>query len=206
MQQGQVDWVAFGNTIWTASSAVLQRFAAAGIQPVTYGAGIALANQIHLDRVCQSRMEKAISSLRSSHGFTNILWFGFGYQSFIETMAQTVVGIKCLAICSCLIGTHSADLAAWVLSELWQVSKFPEDYEPSHSQFLALVKASAGVVSGTQFSQCIDDMLGDQLWRQPEGSQYDQNYVRRIEDGVLEASNVKDIAVTLHGLFKVSRE
>ena len=205
MQQGQVDWVAFGNTIWTASSAVLQRFAAAGIQPVTYGAGIVLASQIHLDRVGQSRMEKAISSLRASPGFKNLLWFGFGYQSFVGTMAETVAGIKCLAICSCLAESHSEELAAWVLSEWWRVSKFPVEYEPSHAQFLALIKASAGVVSGTDFSQCLDTMLGEQLWRQPSGSHYTRYIVREIEDGVLEASNAKDIANTLHGLFKVSR-
>lgn len=50
-QQGQVDWVAFGNTVWSASAGVLQRFAAANVQPVTYGAGLALASQFQLDRL-----------------------------------------------------------------------------------------------------------------------------------------------------------
>lgn len=144
MQQGQVDWVAFGNTIWTASSAVLQRFAAAGIQPVTYGAGLVLFNQMHLDRVGQSRMETAVASLNTSSGWGKLLWFGFGYQSIVGTMAESLAGIKCLAICACLAESHSEKLAAWVLSELWRISNFPEEYEPSHSQFLALIKASAG--------------------------------------------------------------
>lgn len=205
MQQGQVDWVAFGNTIWTASSAVLQRFAAAGIQPVTYGAGLVLSNQMHLDRVGQSRMENAVKSLNTSSGWGKLLWFGFGYQSFVGTMAESLAGITCLAICACLAESHSEELAAWVLSELWRISDFPEDYEPSHSQFLALIKASAGVVSGTDFSRHIDTMLGDQLWRQPSGSHYTEFVVREMEDGVLEASNAKDIANALHGLFKISR-
>ena len=85
------------------------------------------------------------------------------------------------------------------------MSKYPDEYEPSHSQFLALIKASAGVVSGSDFSQCLDTMLGNQLWRQPSGSRYTQYVVREIEDGVLEASNAKDIANNLYGLFKVSR-
>ena len=113
MQQGQVDWVAFGNTIWTASSAVLQRFAAAGIQPVTYGAGLVLSNQMHLDRIGQSRMENAVSSLKSSSGWGKLLWFGFGYQSFVRTMAESLAGIKCLALCACLAESHSEELAAW---------------------------------------------------------------------------------------------
>lgn len=202
MQQGQVDWVAFGNTIWTASSAVLQRFAAAGIQPVTYGAGIVLSNQMHLDRVGQSRVEKAVKSLQSSYGFDKLLWFGFGYQSFVGTMAETVAGIKCLGICACLAEAHSEELAAWVLAELWRISGFPEDYEPSHSQLLALVKASAGVVSSSDFSKTINMMLGDQLWRPPSDSygQFPSN-----DYDILEASNAKDIANALHGLFKISR-
>lgn len=51
MQQGQVDWVAFGNTMWSASTAMLQRFASSGIQPVTYGAGLALAGQFKMSNL-----------------------------------------------------------------------------------------------------------------------------------------------------------
>ncbi|KAL8910019.1 MAG: hypothetical protein Q9171_004679 [Xanthocarpia ochracea] len=202
MQQGTVDWVAFGNTIWSASSAVLQRFAAAGIQPITYGAGIALSSQLHLDRVGQLRMEEAIGSLRSIFGLGKVLWFGFGYQSFVHTMAETVAEIKCLAICSCLAEAHTETLAAWVLSELWRVSAFPEHYEPSHAQFLALVKASAGVVSRSEFGKVLDTMLGNQLWRDPS---YLLRGFRGLDHGSLEASNARDIASALHRLFQISR-
>ncbi|KAL8739828.1 MAG: hypothetical protein Q9190_007405 [Brigantiaea leucoxantha] len=205
MQQGQVDWVAFGNTIWTASSAVLQRFATAGIQPVTYGAGLALSSQIRLDRKGQLRMEKAVASLRSISAFGKFLWFGFGYQDFAHALAETVPGLKCLALCACLAEAHPEDLAAWILSELWHISGFPEDYEPSHSQFLALVKASAGILSSTDFGRMLDTMLGNQLWEKPLGRDYSAQQVDELEEGVLEASNAKDIADTLHGLFKISR-
>lgn len=205
MQQGHVDWVAFGDTIWTATSAVLQRFAAAGIQPVTYGAGLLLFNQMHLDQVGQSRMENAVASLKASSSSGKLLRFGFGYQSIAGTMAESLAGIKCLAICACLAESHSAELAARVLSELWRKSNFAEEYEPCHSQFLALIKATAGVVTGTDFSVNLDVMLGDQLWREPSGSHYTTFLVRKMEDGVLEASNPKDIANALHGLFKISR-
>ncbi|KAL8859005.1 MAG: hypothetical protein Q9178_004486 [Gyalolechia marmorata] len=181
------------------------RFAAAGVQPVTYGAGIALSSQLHLDRVGQSRMEEAIGSVRSIFGLGKVLWFGFGYQSFVHTMAETVAGIKCLAICSCLAEAHTETLAAWVLSELWQVSAFPEQYEPSHAQFLALVKASAGVVSRSEFGKVLDTMLGNQLWRHPVGTDYSGHGVRDLDNGTLEASNAKDIASALHRLFQISR-
>ena len=35
VQHGQVDWVAFANTTVSASVSVMQRFSAAGVQPVT---------------------------------------------------------------------------------------------------------------------------------------------------------------------------
>ena len=53
MQQGQVDWVSFGKTVYQASFAVLQRLAAAGVQPVTHGGGLALAHRKHPAFTCQ---------------------------------------------------------------------------------------------------------------------------------------------------------
>lgn len=207
MQQGQVDWVAFGNTIWSASAAILQRFADAGIQPVTYGAGLGLASQFQLDRLGQWRMEKAVESLRTVPVFENLLWIGFGYQSVVRTMGETVAGLKLLALCACLTEIHSEEFSAWVLSDLWQVSGFPDEFAPSHTQFLALVKVTAGVVSATEFSTILDTMLGDQIWRQASesGSGYKNGEVSGLESGVLEASNAEDLAKALHGLFKVSR-
>ncbi|MCJ1430440.1 hypothetical protein MMC29_008358 [Sticta canariensis] len=208
VQQGQVDWVAFGNTIWSASAAILQRFAAAGIQPVTFGAGLVLASQFHLDRLGQWRMEKAVESLRAVPVLENLLYIGFGYQSVVRTMGETVAGLKSLALCACLTEVHSEEFSAWVLSELWQVSGFPDEFQPSYTQFLALVKVSAGVVSATEFGTVLDTMLGDQIWRQPSDSAsgYESGEASGFEDGVLTASTAKDLANALRGLFMVSRD
>ena len=127
--------------------------------------------------------------------FHQLLRIGFGYQSLVSTLAQTVGGIKCVALCSCLADVHTEVSAAWILSELWSVSGYPELYKPSHSQFLALVKACAGVVTETTFSRTVDDMLGDMLWKQPS---YDGREI--------EASNAHDIAKALQGLFRISRK
>lgn len=207
VQQGQVDWVAFGNTIWSASAAVLQRFAAANIQPVTYGAGLVLASQFQLDRLGQWRMEKAVESLRANPIFENLLWVGFGYQSVVRTMGESVAGLKSLALCACLTEVHSEEFSAWVLGELWQVLGFPDEFEPSHIQFLALVKVSAGVVAASEFSTILDTMLGDQIWRRPaeSGLGYDNVEISCMEAGILSSSNAKDLANALHGLFKVSK-
>jgi hypothetical protein len=50
LQQGQVDWVAFANTTVKTSISVLQRFSAAGVQPVTFAGGLALGSRLTLAR------------------------------------------------------------------------------------------------------------------------------------------------------------
>ena len=84
------------------------------------------------------------------------------------------------------------------------MSGFNQDYEPSHSQFLALGKASAGIVHDTDFNRIMNKMLGDQLWRQ-WGLRDTSPEVPDIDEAILEAFNAEDIAKVLHGLFKVSR-
>ena len=195
VQQGQVDWVAFGRTTWTATSEVLQRFASANVQPITFGAGIILAEQFRLAPEGQARMEEAIARVRGVQAFQDLLWLGFGYRSLVGTLASTVGGIKCITLCACLADVHSEPSAATILQELWRAYNFPEQYEPSHSQFLALVEICSGVIVKTPFTQIIDIMLGDMLWKVPHGS---------ISE-IPEASNPKDLAKALRGLFRLSR-
>ena len=190
-QQGQIDWVAFGRTIYSASFAVMQRLAAAGVQPITHGAGLALAYRFQVSDIGTRRMNEALESLRIYPAFDAVILFGFGYQSFVKLLAETELGIRCIALCSCLVETHSEELAAWVLRELWSTNKFPKEYEPSYAQFLALVKANAGVVAGTTFGETVYIMLGE-----------DRKSTIELSKG---ASGARDIANTLHGLFQISR-
>lgn len=196
MQQGQVDWVAFGNTIWSAFAAVLQRFASSGIQPVTFRAGLALSSQFRMSNIGRQRMDHAMQSLRGVPGLNKILWFGFGYQSFVKMMGETQLGLNAVALCSCLAEVHSEETAARVLQELWKLNECPEDYEPSFTQFLALVKACSGVLAFSAFNSMLDSMTGHGPWR------YRDPYFQR---SVLKASNASDIARALHGLFQITR-
>lgn len=191
-QTGQVDWVAFGNTLWSTSSAVLQRFASAGVQPVTYGAVLALASQFQLDRVGKQRMHNALKSLHGVAGLERLLWFGFGVRSFVQVMADTDMGVKCVALCSCLVEVHGEDASAWILEELWRLHGYPQEYLPSHSQFTALVKACAGVLTRTSFSRITDRMLGHML---------DADATRILPH----ISNIEDVAKAIQGLFRMSR-
>lgn len=192
VQNGQVDWVAFGNSLWSTSSAVLQRFASAGVQPVTYGAGIALASQFQLDRVGKQRMDNALNNLRGVSGFEKVLWFGFGVRSFLRVMADTELGIKCIALCACLAEVQGEDVSAWILEDLWKLHNYPQEYLPSHAQFVALVRACSGALTKTSFSKITDRMLGRMLDAYSTARHLPQT------------SNTEDVAKAIRGLFQIS--
>lgn len=101
-QQGQVDWVAFSSTVYSASLAVMKRLADSGIQPLTYGAGLALATRFQLSEDGNRRVEEAVAQLRAYRGFEGVLWFGFGQKSFVRLLAEQQAGVNLLTLCACL--------------------------------------------------------------------------------------------------------
>ncbi len=187
-QNGQVDWVAFGQSIWSTSSVALQRFASAGVQPITFGAGLAVASTFTLDRVGKERMHSAIENLQGFWSFERFLYFGFGARSFVHVMADAQSGVNCIALCSALSEVHNEHTAAWILDDLWKLYGYPAQFLPSHSQWTALVKACSGVLSRTEFSHISGTMLGHTLGIVPG-----------------QISNIEDIAKALRGLFRVSQ-
>ena len=189
VQSGQIDWVAFANSTWLSSTATLQRFASAGVQPVTFGAGIALASQFQLGQIGNQRMDDALKSIAGFWGYEKLLWFGFGVRSFVRVMSDTQLGINCIALCSCLAEVHSEDASAWILEELWKTLDYPSQYSPSHAQFVTLIKACAGVITKTAFSSVVDCVLG-----------------HAIESKKLlpMVSDPSDVAKALQGIFQIS--
>ena len=140
-------------------------------------------------------MEEAIARLRGHTVFQDLLWVGFGYRSLVHTMATTVGGIKCIALCGCLADVHSPRSAASIMQQLWKEYEFPDQYQPSHSQLLALVSICSGAIVRTPFTQIMDIMLGDMLWKRQ----------RDFRGMVPEASGPGDIAKALRGLFQLSK-
>ena len=75
---GSIDWVAFGKSFLTASTAVLQHFASAGVQPATYQAVRLTCSQFQLSYQGEERLQVAIDGL--SGIAVNSLYMGFGYR------------------------------------------------------------------------------------------------------------------------------
>ena len=87
-QNGQVDWVAFGNTAWNMTTAVLQRFSTAEIKPATYGTALAVGGRFHLGSKGCRRVNSTLQRLKGTGSFRKMLWFGFGRKSFIHFLAE----------------------------------------------------------------------------------------------------------------------
>ncbi|KAL9619903.1 MAG: hypothetical protein Q9160_005550 [Pyrenula sp. 1 TL-2023] len=196
VQQGQVDWVAFANSTISSSVAVMQRFSAAGVQPVTVAGGLALGSRFELSKKGEQNMDIALKKLNGVFGFDKLLYYGFGYRSFVNVLAETKVGVNLVALCSCLVEMHGISFSAEVLAALWKREAFPENFEPSMSQFNALTTACAGVVSSSVFGEVGDMMLGDLR------SILDKSRTKFFGRSI---SPPEDVARALHGLFQVSR-
>lgn len=196
-QAGQVDWMAFGNTVFSVSMAMVQRLAEAGVSPMTHGAGLALGSRFELGRIGQSKMENALSDLRGVAGFKEKIFFGFGVKSSVNMLSDTRLGINCIAICSVLSEVHSESMAARVLAQLWETADFPAEYEPSHAQFLALVKVCSGVITRTHFSERVGFLVSNML-KHTTAMSLSTKFLRG-------AADPKDVAQALEGLFKLSR-
>ena len=105
-------------------------------------------------------MHDAIEHLGGTWSYKNLLYFGFGARSFVEVMADSQVGVNCIALCSSLAEMYDEQACAWILDELWKQYGFPQEYFPSHSQSTNLVKACSGVLAKTDFTATPDRLLG----------------------------------------------
>lgn len=188
VQQGQVDWVAFGRTVVPLSIDILARLQGAGVQAITYAGALQLTTCFKLPELGRQRLWDAINRLQVFNSASNLLYFGFAHRSFFRILTETVSGLKCIALCSCLAEMHTETVAARILSALWQEAGYPEDYEPSILQFKALVKACGGALASSPFPQIANRMF-------PHASDIN------VDE---QCSEPKDIAKALSGLFDVS--
>ncbi|KAL9616789.1 MAG: hypothetical protein Q9160_008386 [Pyrenula sp. 1 TL-2023] len=191
VQQGEVDWVSLSNTVVSFTVGTLHRLSGAGVQEITYVGALQLATRFRLADIGYRRICEAVEKAQFAPAFAKVAYFGFGYRSFIHVLADSMSGTKCIALCASFSEAHNDDMAARVISSLWRAVGYPEDYQPSLSQFKCLVKACSGVLATTSFPTTMGMML--------------RPFRQVIENGTLpEASDPGDIARVLLGLFDIS--
>ena len=192
VQQGQVDWVSLSNAVVSLTVGNLSRLSGAGVQEITYVGALQLATRFQLADIGYRRVCEAVEKVQVAPAFGNVACFGFGYRSFIHMLADTVTGMKCIALCATLSEAHSEDIAARVIGSLWTAVGYPEDYKPSFTQFKCLVKACAGVFAQSSFPETVGLMLGPY-----------RNFVK--PEKLPETSDPDNIAEALQGLFDLSQ-
>ena len=163
LQQGSVDWVAFSKSTVSMSVEVLARFQAAEVQEITYAGALQLTTRFKLPELGRQRVWDALKRLKIYAPTANILYFGFGHRSFLRFLSESVSGLKCIALCSCLAEMHSEDVAARILSSLWKEFGYPENMEPAHYQFKSLIKACGGAMATSPFPELAGRMLSPKM-------------------------------------------
>lgn len=181
----------------------MQRLSAVGVQPVTVAGGLALGSRFELGKQGIHNMDVTLKNLSGVFGYEKLLYYGFGYRSFVNVLAETKVGVNLVALCACLVDMHDIPFAAEVLSELWRLENFPEEFQPSMSQFNALATACAGVIAASVFGEIGDMILGDLRKLLRWTSSKDPDEGKKPPKGAL--STAEDLAAALHGIFQISR-
>lgn len=121
----------------------------------------------------------------------SLLWFGFGQKSFLAVLTERELGVKCAALCACLGETYGSAKASQLLQALWKTNDFPEDLEPSRSQFGELVSSCSGLFLPTPFADILRRMAGP--------------YRRDGYNIAMHPVVSPDLAKAINALFQVSR-
>lgn len=173
---------------------IIQRLAQTGIQPITHGASLALGTWFSLGATGRQRINEALAKRSRIRAVGKVLYFGFGYESFLDLIISSQWGLNSAVLCSDLCEVRSEAMAARTLAALWKTLKFPLQYEPAHSQFLVLVQGRSGILAGTTFSRMAEMMLETRR-HSKIGYSGEQN----------EMADSESPAEALNGLFKISK-
>ena len=158
-QQGSVDWVALGQTQWSASVAILGRLSSAGIEPLTAAVGQAICSRLPLGAHGEKLLSESMAGLKVCSSFGNMVWFGVGVRHILHVLVQTSQGASLVALCAALSESHNVVTSALVLYEMTKRYGGPSDLTPSLAQWQALVKVCSSVFCHTTFGIRVDQML-----------------------------------------------
>jgi len=189
-QNGQLDWIAFIKGTAQATISILTRLSAFGVEPLTVLVAQNVFSTLCLSSEGQKNVIKALSSLRAFGSLGNVLWFGFGIQHLVRSLAQTREGLGCISLCGALADSHSAEISALVLSAFADLSQVPKEVSPSIAQWKQLVQACGGCLSMSGFNGVVRE--------------FTHLYGLTVIQKAYETSDPHDLAKALHALGKVS--
>jgi len=157
--QGAVNWDNLAQKTVSFSVGVLSRLAASGVDPYSVVVGQAIAQRFPLSRIGRQNVQAALAALPSHGGYGNLLWFGFGIQSFARTLGATDQGCSLLALCAALAECYHDDFAADVMHNIVLQHNPPDQLTPSLNQWLMIIRACEGVLSATKFPLLAEGLM-----------------------------------------------
>jgi hypothetical protein len=127
------------------------RYCAGRINPYTVVVAQALCSSFQLAPAGWKNVENAIAKLSMVGTLGETLEIGFGIEDVVRSMAKSMQGATCLALCAALKDCYSDDVAIEVLLELARLSKVEGQWMPSSLEWKNLLNACAGCLSSTTF-------------------------------------------------------
>lgn len=158
-QQGSFDWVALGQTQFSASIAILGRLSSAGVEPLTVAVGQAICSKIPLGVHGEKFLNKAMAGLQAFSSFGDAIWFGVGVRHILRVLVQNAHGASLVALCAGLREGHDQSTSALVMYELVKRFGSPCDMTPAFSQWEALIKVCSSVFCRSTLGLRVDQLL-----------------------------------------------
>ena len=155
-QKGSVDWVALGQTQFSASIAILGRLSSAGIEPLTITVGQVICSKVPLVVHGEGVLNNAMANLQAFSSFGGAIWFGVRYPSEYS--------FKLLRVRRSWLYVRDRAKATTnqlLLLPYTRVKRFgsPRDLTPGFSQREALIKVCSSVFCQSTLGLRINQLL-----------------------------------------------
>ena len=167
-QSGSWSWVNLIDSGIKGAIKLLSRYSAAGADQYTIIVGQIVCGKFQLSVRVAQRLKTTIMQLSTMNTIGDMLHFGFGVDSVVRNLAATEEGGILVALCAAATEVFTPDRAADIFWELVRTFKAPEKQTPSPLQWKGLLKACAGVLTGTEFPSMAEHFMhlyseGDRL-------------------------------------------
>lgn len=147
--QGQISWDNLAKQVCSFSVDVLRRISNAGVDAYTLTVGQAICQHFKLAPKGRENVSQALSQLRVSNSWGNVLQFGFGIISLPCLLGKTDQGTCLLSLAAAISEAYSPEYSGEVLFQMVASLNAPEEFTPSMSEWFKLASTCAGALTAT---------------------------------------------------------
>lgn len=193
-QQGSLDWVALSTNVVSLSYGMAQRLSGSNLDLNTYNTGCILGGKFQLSHNGQRNISKALEDMKAYAGLQNVLWFGFGMKHPARVLGMTQQGSALVALCAALSECFPHETAAEILSDMAALED-NLDVTPACTEWLALIKSCAGILSTTVFPIRAETLMGLETDNKPA----DTSDIAKVLYAIAKITRDEWVSVTIHG-------